>query len=341
MNAVRVRGLVQRYGRFVAVDHLDLEVPKGAVFGLIGPNGAGKTTTMLCIATLLVPNEGTIAVFGIDPVAHPRDVRRAVGWMPDFFGLYDGLTCAEYLDFFAAAYGLAHTRRQQRVADLLELVELGDQRDADVAQLSRGMQQRLGLARTLVHDPKLLLLDEPASGLDPRARIDLREILLELARQGKTILISSHILSELGELCDRVGFIDAGQMLAQGTPEEIRHVACPSAVVVARVLGGDQALGRAARVAAEAGAQTVHVENGLLRAELADGGGTDGGGSDGGGIVEEAAADLLGALVAAGVRIADYREQQSGLERLFLKVTGEGRARQRPPEGRAQGDEGR
>jgi ABC-2 type transport system ATP-binding protein len=330
MSAVRVRGLVQRYGRFVAVDHLDLEVPKGAVFGLIGPNGAGKTTTMLCIATLLVPNEGTITVFGIDPVAHPRDVRRAVGWMPDFFGLYDGLTCAEYLDFFAAAYGLGHTHRQRRVTDLLELVELGGKRDDDVAQLSRGMQQRLGLARTLVHDPELLILDEPASGLDPRARIDLREILLELARQGKTILISSHILSELGKLCDRVGIIDSGRMLAQGTPDEIRNIACPPAVVVARVLGGGEALALAARVAADAGAQPVHVEDGLLRAELADGEGT----------TEEAAADLLGALVAAGVRVAEYREQQSGLERLFLQVTGEGQVRPHPPEGGAQGDEG-
>ncbi|MGH8910143.1 MAG: ABC transporter ATP-binding protein [Egibacteraceae bacterium] len=315
-SAVRVRGLVQRYGRFVAVDHLDLDVPRGAVFGLIGPNGAGKTTTMRCLATLLVPSEGTITVCGADPVTHPRDVRRAVGWMPDVFGLYDGLTCAEYLDFFAAAYGLGPAQRQRRTGDLLELVELGHKRDADVAQLSRGMQQRLGLARTLVHDPALLILDEPASGLDPRARIDLREILLELARQGKTILISSHILSELGELCDRVGIIEAGRMLAQGTPDEIRHVARASVAVVARVLGGEEALMRAARVAAEAGAQAVRAEDGLLRAELADGQRS----------AEEAAADLLAALVAAGVRIADYREQQGSLERLFLKVTDEARA---------------
>ncbi|MGH8931415.1 MAG: ABC transporter ATP-binding protein [Egibacteraceae bacterium] len=307
MSAILVRGLVQRYGKFVAVDHLDLDVPEGAVFGLIGPNGAGKTTTMLCLATLLKPNEGTITVFGFDPVTQPRQVRRAVGWMPDFFGLYDGLTCAEYLDFFAAAYGLGPAARKRRVGDLLELVELAHKRDVDVAGLSRGMQQRLGLARTLVHDPALLILDEPASGLDPRARIDLREILLELGRQGKTILISSHILSELAELCDRVGIIEAGRMLAQGTPDEIRAAGRASAAVVVKVLGGSDALALAARVAASAGAQRVGIEEGVLHAEVTDG--------------DEAAADLLAALVAAGVRVADYREQQGGLERLFLQVT--------------------
>ncbi len=306
-TAVRVRGLVKRYGRFVAVDHLDLDVPAGAVFGLIGPNGAGKTTTMLSLATLLIPDEGAVAVFGADPVRRPRDVRRLVGWMPDFFGLYDGLTCGEYLDFFAAAYGLRPAARRRRVADLLELVDLSHKRDIDVVGLSRGMQQRLGLARTLVHDPRLLVLDEPASGLDPRARIDLREILLELARQGKTILISSHILSELGELCDRVGIIEAGRMLAQGTLDEIRAASRATTSVVARLLGDEAALLAAAQAATAAGALNVQVAGALLRADL-----------DGG---QEAAADLLAALVGAGVRVVSYTEQHGGLERLFMSVT--------------------
>ncbi|HEX9765665.1 MAG TPA: ABC transporter ATP-binding protein, partial [Nitriliruptorales bacterium] len=158
--AVKVRGLVKRYGRLYAVDHLDLDVPSGGVFGLIGPNGAGKTTTMLSIVTLLIPDEGTIEVFGRDPLSEQREVRRMVGYMPDFFGVYEGLTCDEYLDFFASAYGLEAAERRRQVADLLELVELSHKADTDVSGLSRGMQQRLSLARALVHDPDVLVLDE-------------------------------------------------------------------------------------------------------------------------------------------------------------------------------------
>jgi ABC-2 type transport system ATP-binding protein len=309
--AVRVRGLVKRYGRVVAVDHLDLDVPVGSVVGLIGPNGAGKTTTMSAVTTLLAPDQGTIEVFGHDPLTQPREVRAVVGWMPDFFGLYDGLTCAEYLDFFAAAYRVRPDDRRRRVSDLLELVELGDKRTTDVAGLSRGMQQRLGLARTLVHDPRLLVLDEPASGLDPRARIDLREILLELARQGKTILISSHILAELGELCDRVAIVEHGRVLAQGTPDEIRAGARAARSVHARVLGGPDEVQRAVAVAREAGALNAVGQGPSLFAELTGG--------------EEAEADLLAALVGAGLRVVSFAERDGGLERLFLSVTGQGR----------------
>jgi ABC-2 type transport system ATP-binding protein len=305
--AVHVRGLGKRYGSVRAVDDLYLDVPVGAVFGLIGPNGAGKSTTMLALATLLVPDAGTMAVFGHDPVREPRTVRRRVGYMPDFFGLYEGLTCAEYLDFFAAAFRLGAAERRRRVDDLLELVDLGHKRHTDVSGLSRGMQQRLGLARTLVHDPDLLVLDEPASGLDPRARVDLREIFLELSRQGKTILISSHILAELAEVCDRVGIIEAGRMLAQGTPEEIRRAARPTALVTARLLGGEGAADRAVAVALRAGAVRATVDQGILRAEL-----------DGG---EDAAADLLADLVGAGVRVVSFTEEHGGLEQLFLSVT--------------------
>lgn len=304
--AIRMRGLVKRYGSLRAVDGLDLDVPAGAIFGLIGPNGAGKTTTMLAIATLLIPDQGTVEVFGRDPVREPRAVRGLVGWMPDFFGLYDGLTCAEYLGFFAAAHGLKGAGRRQRVADLLELVELSHKRHTDVSGLSRGMQQRLGLARTLVHDPSLLVLDEPASGLDPRARIDLREIVLELSRQDKTILISSHILAELGELCDRVGIMEAGRVLAQGTPDEIREASRATARIRVRVLGDEAARTAAAAVATEVGALAVRFDQGVLQAELTGG--------------EEEAAALLTALVGAGIRVASFTEER-GLERLFMSVT--------------------
>ena len=305
--AVRVRGLVKRYGALAAVDHLDLDVPRGSVVGLIGPNGAGKTTTMLAIVTLLAPDQGTVSVFGHDPLTHPRDVRKLVGYMPDFFGVYEGLTCAEYLDFFAAAYSVGAAERRRQVADLLELVELTHKSDVDVSTLSRGMQQRLGLARALVHDPQLLVLDEPASGLDPRARVDLREIVLELWRQGRAILISSHILSELEEVCDRVAIVEAGRMLAQGTPDDIRAALRSGVVVVVRVLGGDTALQQAIEVAQTAGATNVSVDAGRLSAEIVGG--------------EEAAADLLASLVGAGIRVTEYREERGGLERLFLSVT--------------------
>ena len=306
--AVRVRGLVKRYGRLTAVDHLDLDVPVGSVVGLIGPNGAGKTTTMSAITTLLTPDEGTIEVFGFDPLTQPRAVRGVVGWMPDFFGLYEGLTCTEYLDFFAGAYHVPAAVRRGRVGDLLDLVDLTDKASTDVAGLSRGMQQRLGLARTLVHDPDLLVLDEPASGLDPRARIDLREILLELARQGKTILISSHILAELGELCDRVAIVQAGRVLAQGTPAEIRAASRSTSSVHARILGGPDEVQRAVALAREHGALNAVGQGPSLFAELTGG--------------EEAAADLLSALVGGGLRVVSFAERDGGLERLFLQVTG-------------------
>lgn len=307
MTAVTIRGLAKRYGRVRAVDGLDLDVPRGGIFGLIGPNGAGKTTTMLAIVTLLVPDTGTVDVLGADPRRDPRGVRRRVGYMPDFFGLYDGLTCREYLDFFASAYGLVGDARRSQVDDLLELVELSHRSDTDTAGLSRGMQQRLSLARALVHDPELLVLDEPASGLDPRARVELRDIMRELTRLGHTILVSSHILAELEEICDRVGIIEGGRVLAQGSSEELRRSVAAATSVTLRVLGGDDARARAVEVAVGAGAVQTAGSGGTLRFEVSGG--------------DEAAAALLAALVTAGVRVVDFREEAGGLERLFLTLT--------------------
>jgi ABC-2 type transport system ATP-binding protein len=294
-----------------AVDDLDLDVPRGSAFGLIGPNGAGKTTTMLCLATLLRPDSGDISVFGHDPRSKHREVRGLVGWMPDFFGVYDDLTCREYLDFFAAAYRVQATVRRRRVDDLLELAGLAHKAEADVSNLSRGMQQRLGLARTLVHDPQLLILDEPASGLDPRARVEVRAILQELCRQGRTLLISSHILSELSALCDRIGIIEQGRMLAQGTPAEIESRAAGTMTIDVSLLGGagddGDATRRALQGAGDFGVVSAVPTAGGIRV-LIDGD-------------TDRAAALLRALIEGGVDVTAFTPRRDDLEQVFLSVT--------------------
>ncbi|SFR14394.1 ABC transporter ATP-binding protein [Desulfoscipio geothermicus] len=218
---ISTSGLIKKYGRTLALQGLDINVPEGAVYGFIGRNGAGKTTTLRILAGLLIPDAGRAEVAGRDVLRDPRGVREVVGYMPDFFGVYDDLRVGEYLLFYAAAYGIRGATAQKLRDDLLELVELGHKRDAFVDTLSRGMQQRLCLARSLIHDPKVLLLDEPASGLDPLARVEMREILRELCRLGKTIIISSHILSELADLCTHVGMISEGRLLRQGPLNEM------------------------------------------------------------------------------------------------------------------------
>jgi len=309
--AVRIRGLRKQYGSVAAVDGLDLDVPAGSVFGLVGPNGAGKTTTMLSVVTLLVPDAGTVEVHGHDALADPAAVRSVVGYMPDFFGLYDGMSCSEYLDYFAAAHGLAPERATAQVTDLLELVGLDHKADVDVSGLSRGMQQRLSLARALVHDPAVLVLDEPASGLDPRARVDLREILLALGEMDRTIIVSSHILAELEEICDRVAIVEAGRVLASGTPADIRTGVTGATTVRVRLhVGADtaaEAMARAVAVAATAGGVHVGSRDTSLRFEVVGG--------------EPAVVDLLSALVADGLRVIEFREEAGGLERLFMDVT--------------------
>ena len=219
--AVRAQQVSKRYGNLLAVNQLDLTVPRGSIFGLIGPNGAGKSTTFAMMASLLLPTSGRITVMGADPSRKPRTVRRRMGYMPDNLGVYDNLRVDEYLEFFAASYGIARTEWTDLVDGLLELVDLSVKRTAMVNSLSRGMKQRLSLARALVHDPELLVLDEPASGLDPRARVELRELLKTLNGMGKTIVISSHILSELEEMCTDVAIMEAGKLLAAGPPREI------------------------------------------------------------------------------------------------------------------------
>ncbi len=247
---IETRGLTKTYGQFTALKGIDLRVEAGDVYGFIGPNGAGKTTTIRILTTLLEPTRGEAFVDGTNVLEDKERIRGIIGYMPDDFGVYRDMTVTEYLQFFAAAYGIAAKERASLVGGLLELTDLTVKRDALIDNLSRGMQQRLGLARTLVHDPKVLILDEPASGLDPRARIEIREILKELQRMGKTILLSSHILPELETLCTRIGILERGELVAQGTVAEVvakaakdAHVELsttddPRAVVVVKELAG-------------------------------------------------------------------------------------------------------
>ncbi|MFD1862315.1 ABC transporter ATP-binding protein [Planococcus chinensis] len=215
-------GLTKKYGSFYALQDLNLTVEDGSVFGFVGANGAGKSTTFSILSTLLQPTAGDAFVNGMSVIHNPHEVRKQIGYMPDFFGVYDQLKANEYLDFYGASYGLKPKEREVLIPKLLELVNLEGKRYEYVDLLSRGMKQRLCLARALIHDPKILILDEPASGLDPRARIEMRDILKELKAMGKTILISSHILPELAEMCDNIGVIDSGRLIAQGSVAHIQ-----------------------------------------------------------------------------------------------------------------------
>ena len=306
---VRTEGLVKRYDSTLAVAGIDLSVQEGEIFGLVGPNGAGKTTTLRILATLLMPSAGTAEIAGMSVTRNPDQVRRVLGFMPDAFGVYDDMKVWEYLDFFARCYGISPADRRRMIGDLLELVDLGSKRDEYVQTLSRGMQQRLCLAHALVHDPQVLLLDEPASGLDPRARVELRELLRELRTLGKTILISSHILPELEELCTSVAIVDRGQVLAQGRVSDIERRLRFGAVLRVRLLLEGEALEAARQRFAEDAdvATAVLLEDGTIELGFR--------GDD------AASARLLSESVAAGLPIVSFARAASDLEELFLQVT--------------------
>ena len=306
---VETHGLVKRYDRTLAVAGIDLAIEPGEIFGLVGPNGAGKTTTLRMLATLLEPSAGQAEIDGWSVTRNPDDVRRVIGFMPDVFGVYDDMKVWEYIDFFARCHGLPAAGRRRMIADLLELVDLGDRRDDYVQTLSRGMEQRLCLAQALVHDPTVLLLDEPASGLDPRARVELRELLRELRTLGKTILISSHILPELEELCTSVAIVDRGQVLAQGRVADIERRLRFGAVLRVRLL----LEGKALEVARDRFAADVDVASAAI---LEDGTIELGFRGD-----DEAVARLLAESVAAGLPIVNFARAASDLEELFLQVT--------------------
>jgi ABC-2 type transport system ATP-binding protein len=309
VSIVTARGLVKRYDKTLAVGGLDLDVAEGEIFGLVGPNGAGKTTTLRILSTLLVPDSGDAEIAGASVRRNPNDVRRVLGFMPDVFGVYDDMKVWEYLDFFARCYGIAAPTRRRMIGDLLDLVDLADKRDSYVQGLSRGMQQRLCLAHTLVHDPAVLVLDEPASGLDPRARIELRELLRELRSLGKTILISSHILPELEELCTAVAIVDRGQVLAQGRVADIEQRLRAGSVLRVRLLADGDEL--------EAAVTWFGDQLDVASAQLlADGTIELGFRGD-----DAATAALLGAAVRRGLSVVSFARAASDLEELFLQVT--------------------
>ncbi|MDX1934891.1 MAG: ABC transporter ATP-binding protein [Capsulimonadales bacterium] len=303
--------LRKTYGNLVAVDGINLKLHPGDIFGFIGPNGAGKTSTIKMLATLITPTSGRATIDGIDVVKHPREVRPLIGYMPDAFGVYDDIKVWEYLDFFCAAYDPPRESRGEIIDRVLALTDLTEKRDAYVQTLSRGMQQRLCLAKCLVHDPKVLLLDEPASGLDPRARIDIKRLIARLGALGKTIIVSSHILPELADFCNKIGIMERGHLLVSGDVGTIvRQVQPTRQLIVSTEEDGDvlerllhdlQERPMVEKVEYDPDAdRTVCV---AFKGSLAD------------------QAELLRDLIAAGHRICSFAESAVDLEDVFLRVT--------------------
>ena len=309
---IETKDLVKRYGKFAAVNGLSLAVPEGSIYGFVGPNGAGKTTTMRVLTTLTRPTSGMAWIAGHSVTDEPRSVRRAIGYMPDEFGVYDDMRVWEYLDFFAACYDIPENERRPLINDLLELVDLSHRREDLVDKLSRGMKQRLSLARTLAHDPQVLILDEPASGLDPRARVEIRELLLELAKMGKTIFFSSHILADVAEICTHIGIIEAGQMVMQGSMDEMRAQLTPHREIVITVRSAEIAETVQALLAGAPdviGVEVLEPRSGRWRVRVAFTGDDDG------------VAALNQRLTAAAVPILGFTEETKDLESMFMRVT--------------------
>ena len=304
---IKLKGVTKQFGTTRALDNFSLEVKEGLVYGLIGPNGAGKTTAMSILATLLLPDAGTALVNGRDVVQDPQEVRGLIGYMPDFFGVYDGLRSAEYLEFFAAAYGVPAAKRPQLIKSLLELVNLPDKGEVYVDTLSRGMKQRLALARCLVHDPRVLILDEPASGLDPRARAELKEIIRQLKHLDKTVLISSHILPELAEMCDEVAIIEHGRLVTCGPVDQITRSAKGARQL--RVGVAEPVPDLAGFLNQQPGVSSPWVE-GLTAQFFYQGD-------------QSQQAQLLQTLVASGWPVIEFGEVRRNLEEVFMAITGE------------------
>ena len=303
---ISISGLNKKYGKQLVLDQVSFNIEEGKVFGLIGPNGAGKTTTMSILATLLRPDSGKVEVNGYDVLAKPGEVRQLIGYMPDFFGVYDGLKVTEYLEFFADAFQIPENKKKTIILDLLELVNLSVKADSYVDTLSRGMKQRLALSRCLVHDPKVLILDEPASGLDPRARAEMKEIVRQLKQMHKTVLISSHILPELAEMCDEVAIMEKGRLVACGPVSEITSVMVGIRHLVIEVLERAEEL--AAIVQAKDKVAQVHNNGNLIKLTYS---GTR---VEQGNLLKEFVEDFT---------VLQFYENKGDLEQLFMSVTGE------------------
>ena len=302
---IETHDLTKKYGELFAVKSLELQLAKGDVFGFIGPNGAGKTTTMRMLATLLNPTWGEAYVCGYSIYTKPREIRRVIGYMPDFFGVYDDMKVIEYLEFFAAAYRIRGEARRKICDEVLQLVDLGYKRDALVTSLSRGMTQRLGLARVLLHDPQVLLLDEPASGLDPRARIEIRGLLKELRNMGKTIMVSSHILPELADICNKIGIIERGELLVNADVAQVMKQVRRQTVLHVGIVG--QPDGAARLLEQHPSVERIDRREGTLVVTLK---------SD---AVDYS--DLPTLLVGAGYKLTLFREEELNLETAFMALT--------------------
>jgi ABC-2 type transport system ATP-binding protein len=305
---LQLEGLVRHFDGVRAVDGVSFGVDRGKVLGFIGPNGAGKTTTMRIVATLETPHRGDVRVAGYSVLDHPAEVRRITGFMPDYAGVYANTTVIEYLDFFARAYDIRGEARRRAVDNIIEFMGIGDLRDRHVEGLSKGLKQRVALGRTIIHDPQLLILDEPAANLDPRARIEFRTLIRELAADGKTILLSSHILTELAEMCDVVAVIEKGRILATGTMQEILEGVRPRRLLSVRLAGSYDGVERF--LLEQPGVVNVHEANGRLQFEFTGG--------------DDDQVSLVARLIGAGFKVLEFSAHGAGLEDLFIEIT-EGR----------------
>lgn len=302
---LEIKDLRKNFGKFHALNGLDLHIPQGALYGFVGPNGAGKTTTIKIMTGLLSPDEGQVIIDGLNVTEGLNELKRKIGYMPDFFGVYDNLKVNEYMEFFASCYGIDGLKARNRYMTLLEQVGLEDKGNFYVDSLSRGMKQRLCLARALIHDPLLLVLDEPASGLDPRTRFEFKEILKELREQGKTIFISSHILSELSELCTDIGVIDQGKMVLSGSMDEIlRRVNASNPLIISVIEKKEKAL---TILKSQPCVQTIAVKDQDIRVNFIGD--------------EHDEAILLQQLVDAEVMVHGFYREKGSLESLFMQIT--------------------
>lgn len=302
---LKIEGLKKTYGNYHALDGLDMEVKAGALYGFVGPNGAGKTTTIKIMTGLLRPDGGSVEIDGIDMLKEPEKTRDNVGYVPDYFGMYDNLKVSEYMEFFASCYGLEGLRARKRNQALLEQVGLGSKEEFFVDGLSRGMKQRLCLARALIHDPELLIMDEPTAGLDPRTRLEFRELVRDLKEAGKTILISSHLLSDLSELCTDIGIIDQGKMILHGSIEEITNRINTSKPVIITVHEGMQLAMRLLKEHPQVQTITVRERDIMV------------------GFTGDAADEsrLLAGLIGAGVAVRGFMREPGNLEAVFMQIT--------------------
>ncbi|MCA9119730.1 MAG: ABC transporter ATP-binding protein [Planctomycetaceae bacterium] len=304
-TAIQAKGLTKKYGDMFAIRDIDLELNQGDLFGFIGPNGAGKTTTMRIIATLLNPTWGEAYVCGNSIYTSPKEIRRLVGYMPDFFGVYDDMKVIEYLEFFAAAYRIRGPERRKRCDEMLDIVDLDFKRDAYANTLSRGQTQRLGLARTLLHDPQVLLLDEPLSGLDPRARIEMRNLLRRLGQMGKTIIVSSHILPELADICNKIGIIDRGVMSVNAEVAEVMKQVRQRTVLIIKVQGDQEAASKL--LGQHDAVESIELKKEQLFVTLHQG-------------VDDYS-EIPSLLIGAGHRLMLFREEEVNLESAFMTLT--------------------